>query len=79
MCSMLRGGWAGGGACGKEEVPGMCIAIVDGVVPTTPQCFCFFFSYFVCETVCFDPMSHKNMVAKLTKARKELASTAHRP
>lgn len=75
MCSMQ--GRGGGGSCGREEVPGMCIAIVSGVLPSAPQ-------RLFGEAVCFDPINHNNTVAKQNRSRGKEdprlpASGAHGP
>lgn len=59
LCTVCEGEF--GSSCGREEVPGMCIAIVGGVAAEQSG---------EGDAVCFDPINHKNMVARRRKTNK---------
>lgn len=61
LCTVCAGEF--GRSCGREEVPGMCIAIVSGVLLNRAE-------RLFCDAVCFDPINHKNMVAPRSKTNK---------
>lgn len=59
-----------GRSCGREEVPGMCAAIVSRVLMNREERLPFSFFIFFCNAVCFDPINHKNTVAPHYKTNK---------
>uniref|UniRef100_A0A3B5BDW8 DBB domain-containing protein n=1 Tax=Stegastes partitus TaxID=144197 RepID=A0A3B5BDW8_9TELE len=66
----------GGSSRGREVVPGMCVAIVSGVLLNRAKRLFFF----CCDTVCFDSINHKNIVAPRCKTNKsEDGEKSHLP